>query len=312
MLKINRETKIGIVAAITIALLVWGVNFLKGKNAFKNTKELHALFGQVDGLTDNAGVILNGMKIGQVYGIRMLAEKQNKVLVSFDIGEKYFIPQGSKAIIYSLDLLGTKAIRIDITNSSAGHQEGDTLASGYDNGLTELLTPMRIEAENVIRSIDTLLLKVNRVFDETSQRNLRSSLANIEALSANMEVLTSRKGSLAMSFDNLHAILANIEENNAQITKILNNLSQVSDSIASSQLQTAIDNLALSLGGLGILLDNVNKGEGTLGQLARNDSLYTSLNALSEQLAILLKDYNANPEKYMYLRLGFGRNKHMK
>lgn len=309
MIKINRETKIGLVAVITIALLVWGVNFLKGKNVFKNSKELYALFGQVDGLTDNAPVILNGMKIGQVYSIRMLANKQNRVLVSFDVGEKYFIPFGSKAVIYSMDLLGTKAIRIDISNQQQGHQEGDTLTSEYDNGLSELLTPIRIEAENIMRSVDTLLLNVNRVFDGKSQDNLRASLANIEATTNNLQYLTDRNGSLSGSLANLQSITANISASNQQITRLIGNLSQLSDSLAQSQLRSAIDNLSVALTDISQLLNSVNSGKGTLGQLAENDSLYHSLNTLSAELSSLLKDYHANPAKYMYLQIGFGKNK---
>lgn len=309
MIKINRETKIGFVAVITIALLVWGVNFLKGKNVFKNSKEMHALFNQVDGLTDNAPVILNGMKIGQVYSIRMLSHKQNRVLVSFDLGEKYFIPVGSKAVIYSMDLLGTKAIRIDISNQLQGHIEGDTLASEYDNGLSELLTPIRIEAENIMRSVDTLLLNINRVFDGKSQDNLRASLANIEATTNNLRYLTERNGSLSTSLSNLQSITANISASNQQITNIIGNLSQLSDSLAQSQLQTAINNLSIALAEISQLLDNVNNGKGTLGQLAENDSLYHSLNTLSTELSSLLRDYHSNPSKYMYLQIGFGKNK---
>ena len=53
MKKISREVKIGFVAIITIAVLIWGWNFLKGINIFKPTTTYYAVYNDIQGLIES-------------------------------------------------------------------------------------------------------------------------------------------------------------------------------------------------------------------------------------------------------------------
>jgi phospholipid/cholesterol/gamma-HCH transport system substrate-binding protein len=44
-------------------------------------------------------------------------------------------------------------------------------------------------------------------------------------------------------------------------------------------------------------------GEGTLGLLSKDDSLYVSLNRATEEIILLVADLRANPRKYLNLEL---------
>jgi phospholipid/cholesterol/gamma-HCH transport system substrate-binding protein len=59
---------------------------------------------------------------------------------------------------------------------------------------------------------------------------------------------------------------------------------------------------------LNTLLAGINKGQGTLGKMAKNDSLYNNLNKSSADLDRLLKDLRLNPERYIHFSV-FGRKK---
>jgi phospholipid/cholesterol/gamma-HCH transport system substrate-binding protein len=54
------------------------------------------------------------------------------------------------------------------------------------------------------------------------------------------------------------------------------------------------------------MIDNLNDGKGTAGQLLTNDSLYTNLNNSLESLNVLLEDMKANPKRYVHFSL-FGK-----
>ena len=80
----------------------------------------------------------------------------------------------------------------------------------------------------------------------------------------------------------------------------------MTDSLAKAQIKDAIDNADKSLKELNILLAGINKGQGTLGKLAKNDSLYVNLNKSSEDLDKLLKDLRINPKRYIHFSV-FGK-----
>nr|HRP00965.1 hypothetical protein [Flavobacteriales bacterium] len=46
------------------------------------------------------------------------------------------------------------------------------------------------------------------------------------------------------------------------------------------------------------LMARLESGEGTMGKLMSNDSLYNNLNAASAELDLLLEDLRVNPNRY--------------
>ena len=64
-----------------------------------------------------------------------------------------------------------------------------------------------------------------------------------------------------------------------------------------SQIQSTIAKLETTL-------DKINTGQGTLGQLLVNPSLYESLNGASQEMQGLMKDFRANPKKFLRIKLG--------
>jgi phospholipid/cholesterol/gamma-HCH transport system substrate-binding protein len=64
------------------------------------------------------------------------------------------------------------------------------------------------------------------------------------------------------------------------------------------------DQLKQTMGRLDTLLDKINKGEGTLGQLVVNPQMYESMNGATRELHGLMKDFRANPKKFLHIKLG--------
>ena len=65
-MRISSEVKIGITGVVTVIVIIWGINFLKGRNIFSSNYSLIATYDQVDGLEPSAKVMMNGFKIGTV------------------------------------------------------------------------------------------------------------------------------------------------------------------------------------------------------------------------------------------------------
>ena len=58
-----------------------------------------------------------------------------------------------------------------------------------------------------------------------------------------------------------------------------------------------------TIGRLDSLLDKINSGQGTIGQLLANPALYESLDGTAREMNGLMKDFRANPKKFLRIKL---------
>jgi phospholipid/cholesterol/gamma-HCH transport system substrate-binding protein len=317
--KISKEFKIGIVVVLAIAAFIWGLNFLKGSNLFSHKYYLYAVYPKIDGLIEANPLLVNGYKIGQVNKISLVQKNGGyQVLVKFLLTEDVQIPKGSVAKAVSSDLLGSKAVELVYSTNSDLMNSGDTLKSEVEESLKasvdKRIAPLQAKAENLISSIDSVMTVVNSVLNKKTRDNLDKSFESVRKAILSLEqtayklddLIGSEKVKISSILSHLNGITANLDKNGQKIDNILTNFSNLSDTLAKAQLKDAIANADKSLIELNTLLSKINQGQGTLGKLAKNDSLYTNLNKSSEDLDKLLKDLRVNPERYIHFSV-FGR-----
>lgn len=316
-MKISKEAKIGLIITSGIAILFWGLNYLKGKDFFTSQKTVFATYDRVDGLTASNPVLVNGMKIGSVTKLSLLPDQSGRILVAMHINSNVRIPRNSTAEIFSTDLLGAKGIRFLFGESADIIEDGDTVKSQIQNSLSQevnaQVAPIRARAESILSSMDSVLMIVRTVFNESTKEDLRrsfqsisSSLLSIERITGTMDQQLARQGKLGLIFDNLESITTNLRSNNKSLTNAIENFSAISDTLAGANLAATIENTRKTLEGTTSLLAKVNSGEGSLGQLATNDSLYTNLNNTARDLDLLITDLKANPGRYVHISV-FGK-----
>lgn len=61
--------------------------------------------------------------------------------------------------------------------------------------------------------------------------------------------------------------------------------------------------LQMTIGQINLLIDKINAGQGTIGQLLVNQQLYDNLTGASQQLSLFMKDFRANPRKFLRIKL---------
>ena len=306
-MKLYKETKIGIIAAVIIALFVWGFNFLKGKNILSTNDSFYAVYSNIDGLEEANPVYISGYKVGVVESIKLLKFKQDKIVVKFSVEENINLPKNSKAIIYPATLIAGKAIKLEFSNSTEYHANGDTIIGILEqdliSSLSDELLPVKNKIEDLVVSIDSVLA----IFDNQRKENLKNSLDNINKITNELnELLDSENSKLANILSNAESISNNLKNNNKQISNILTNFSNISDSIEQANIKATILNANKTLAEFSQISNKINKGEGTIGMLINNDSLYINLNNLAADLDSLVIDLNENPNRYVHFSL-FGK-----
>jgi len=323
-MKISKEAKTGLIVVAGISLLLWGINYLKGKDLFTSQKLVYAIYERVDGLAPSNPVQVNGMKIGLVKTLTLLPDHSGRIIVSMHLSSEVRIPRNSVAQIFGTDLLGSKAIRFVFGDSKDDVHNGDTLAASVEKSLSQevgsQVGPIKEKAESILSSMDSVLAVIRDVFNENTRVHLRNSfesiansLASIEHVAGSLDTIIRKEGKLKEIFDNLSSIVTNLKNNNGKITSIINNFAAISDTLARANVALLLDNTKKTLDQTNQLFQKINKGEGTVGQLATNDSLYSNLNAAAHDLDQLLKDFNENPTRYIGVSLiSFGSKKKKK
>lgn len=318
-MKVSKELKIGVVVIGAIAAFIWGLNFLKGTNLFSHKYTLYAVYPKIENIIPATPLLISGYKIGQVTEISLINRgKKKEVLLKFLLTENIDIPKNSIARAVSSDLLGSKAIEVIFSDNSEFVKSGDTLIAETEQGLKESfnkqIAPIQAKAEKLIGSIDSVMSVVNSVLNVKTRKNIdesfegvRKAVLSLEQTAYKMDdLIGTEKAKISNVLTNLNQITSALSKDGQKIDHIISNVSTVSDSLAKSQIKEAIDNADKSLKELNTLLTKINQGQGTIGKLAKNDSLYNNLNKSSEDLDKLLKDLRINPERYIHFSV-FGR-----
>ncbi|WP_343306495.1 MlaD family protein [Chitinophaga niabensis] len=316
MLKMSNETKVGILAAAGIVLLVLGFNLLKGRSLFSNKKIIYAVYTQVNGLQPSNAVMVNGLTVGNVQSLEVMDQRAGRILVTLQISKKIEIPKNSVARISS-DLLGTRKVEIDFGNTNEYLKNKDTIyadvAGSITDALKEQISPLVKKLEVTLGAVDTLLLTVNSLFDTTTKHNIRGTISGLNATMSNLSVasrsltgMLQEDGKIGSTFGNFESVSANLKNNNDKISNILTNFDKASGTLANGTLDTAMNQLRFTVTRLNDMVTKLDSKDGSLGLLIHDKKVYNNLQASTSSLNKLLEDLRYNPWRYVHLSV-FGR-----
>lgn len=310
-MKIRTEFKIGIVGIITLTILVFGINFLKGKSIFSSTKTYYAIYDNVEGMHESNYIYINGLKIGYVTKIKPMNKKNDKFLVTIVVKKDIEIPQDSRLTLYSEGVLGNKALRIDAGSSTKILNNKDTLQGYIEMGVMDQLSknilPMFNNLASVLKRVDTLTASLNNTFDEQSKKNLKYSLENINSITerlnnvaGNIDGLVNKdKRKMDKIVSNVESITTNLNDNNKQINNIITRFDNITDTIEKKNIGKTLTNVNESLQNLNYILNRIEKGKGNVGMLLNDENLYNNLNTSAKNLNLLIEDIKLHPKKYV-------------
>ena len=293
-MKISKEIKVGFVAIFAIAMMVWGFNYLKGTNIFVQSKTVYAIYPKVPGLAVSSPIIINGVQSGVVDDIYFHPDKSSRVIVKLNITEGGIkISKNSVADLISTDFMGGKAIGLKLGDSEAELENGDTIQSHFEKSMledfSEQMLPIKDEAGYMMDSIkiaagsfNDLARKINNILDDKRQRDLKLAFSELH--------------STMFEFKGVAIEMKGLMKND--IKPAMTKFGHVADSLKALELNETLAKAQSALDGMAAVMEKMNKGEGTMGKLMNNDSLYNNLNGASLQMEELLEDIKLHPKRY--------------
>jgi phospholipid/cholesterol/gamma-HCH transport system substrate-binding protein len=294
---ISKEFKVGAFMVMSIVLLYFGFNYLKGIDFFSSTNKYYAVYDNVDKLMPSNQVYVNGYAVGRVSRIQF-QQRKNRVVVEMEINSDVILGDSTVALLNG-DILGTKFIQLYVGNLANTLKPKDTLRSDVAKGIADFLAesaaPMADNLQMTLRKLNTILDNLSRnsekldvIFDgfKETPKVLNNTLANtnskIDALSGSVTAVT----------NNLNGAISDLRP-------AINNFKTLSDSLKSVELNLTLTKAQKTLDKLNETLTRLGKGDNTMSKLMTEDTLYVNLNKLLQSLDTLATHLNENPKHFL-------------
>ncbi|PNQ72988.1 MCE family protein [Hanstruepera neustonica] len=293
-MKITKEVKTAILVILGIAFLIFGINYLKGRNLLDASNTYYTEF-EYNALTESSPVTIKGNNVGKIKKIKYDFET-GKTRVSFTVDEGLKFSKNSKIRLYEMGLMGGNGMAIIPAEDNQFAQDGDVIQSEVERGLLDGLagnfSDLSTGLDTTLKSADSLLIGLNAIVEDDSDKGLKNAIAELNATIKSFR-------NLSYSFNSL------IAKNEKNLTSVISNFDSISQDLASlsndlkkAEISKTIDDLDTALLNFNTLLTNLDNGEGTVGKLLKDDELYNNLEGATKELEELLRDIKLHPKRY--------------
>lgn len=295
----SKEFKIGVFAVIVLVVSFFLINYLRGEDIFNNEIELVSRYDNVEGLVPSAPVFIKGYKAGKVTEVRYDSQRED-FEVTCSIRKEFRIPEDSRMTIYSVDIMGGKGVRIDLGHSQVAAVDGGSLAPAFEAGLMDGLAsgvePLLAKVNATMDSLAVTVSGVNRLLCSENTDNISRTIAHLEKTMASANSIASEINGKSEELDDFIENLGMISSHFASVSEKLDTTMNDVGAVMSSLTEAQIGELVNSFR---TLLESINNPDGTVGQLLVNNSMYSSIDSLLDDVDSLIRKIEENPKKYL-------------
>ena len=285
-IKFSRELIVGLLGLAAMFVIYFLINFFKSIDIFDDTDKYRIEFTNIGELTNSAPVYVNGCKVGNVSSIEHNFNESNLVYLTVSIDKGMRLPEGSYAQIHN-KLMGGSTICIVLGNGEGVIEPGTTLKGVLEAGAMGEVGNMVPKIEAMLPKVDSMLTSLNNI---VSNPAINNTLNNLEALSGQLNATSVQLNSLVNN---------EIPTALDKVIKLEDDLLKVSSQLSEVDYGTMIATLETSLNNIQQITTALNEGNGTVGMLLKDTTLYSKLNETCEAANALLEDLKENPKRYI-------------
>lgn len=286
---LTKEAKIGLVSIVSLALLYFGINYLKGINLFKPVNHYFVTFHNVKDVTVSSPVFIDGFKVGLVRSIDYDYETTDKITVEISLDDEMKLTSGSYITIVKTLLSGGE-LHIHLNKYVKDYlKPGATLEGRMEEDM------MQSVQEKILPGVEVLLPKLDSILGGlqtlVNHPALAQSLNHIEKTTGNLEISTRQLNSLLVK--DVPGIVADLKV-------ITGNFSEISTGLKDLDLMTTVNSVNATLANLKLTTDKLNSTDNSFGLLLNSRSLYDNLDTTMVNASRLLLDLRLNPKRYVH------------
>lgn len=279
----NKLLALGVMVVVSGALFVWGVFFLLGDPVWERGFTVHLAMEDGARLRRGDRVVLHGVDVGSVRGVELRSPR--RVVVELRLRQGILLPADTRAAIQT-DVFGTGSVELLPGEAVVALSVGDTIPAATTRPLPELLADLGGQAGALLASADSLL----------SPRAVADLHATSAVLPASAEALRAAFSELHLAAQALRRTIEGFEgaESGAALTRTLEEVQG-----SAQALTRAAQAMEESLLPLASVIGKVDRGEGTLGRLVNDTTLYHELSSTLQEIRILATDVRQRPKRYL-------------
>lgn len=296
-MKITKEIKIALIAIVSIVLLFFGMNFLKGMSLFSNGDSYYITFKDISGLSSSSPIFANGYRVGVVRDVNFDYEHNGDVVVEFMVDDNLQIPRGSTAEIVS-DLMGNVKMNLLLADNPREYvAKGDTIIGVINAGMLGKAKDMIPVIEKMLPKLDSILANINMLLADP---NIGRTLGNVQKTTENLTVTTQQ----------LNALMASVNKDvpglMGKASGLLDNANNLTANLAAVDVASTVEKMDQTLANVQQLTSKLNNNKGTLGLLMNDETLYNKLTTTVQSADTLLNNLREHPKRYVHFSL-FGK-----
>lgn len=294
----TKEFQIGLSVIVAIAIFVFGVDYLKGKNIFNPGNYYYADYEDVSGLAEAAPVVIDGYKIGQVREISFNYDHPGKIRVMLSLDKQLRLPQDSYAKIES-SLLSGGYVRLVLGKSHTMIPVGGDVATRKSvDMMASLSQDVMPTVNSILPKVDTLLSNLNRLVENPA---LSTSISRLDGITASLYA-SSLSLQRTMNHDVPH-LMGNVNRATNGLDTIVGNLGVLSAQLKQLPLNATVENVNTLVNSLTQLSNQLNDRNSTLGRLSTDPELYNRMNRIAADVDSLVVDIKKNPKRYVTIKV---------
>jgi phospholipid/cholesterol/gamma-HCH transport system substrate-binding protein len=327
----SNEFAVGLAVLAALALVIGGALWLSETDVNQKQISYAARFRTVGGLGVGGPVTLRGVRVGRVEAIRLVANEW--VETDFSIDRSVELPQKPAVISASASLFGEwtanivpyEPLPMDPNLRNALIESDRAGGEAWPGATLPDIGQLTAQASRIAGDVGDITQRIGQAFDSTALKNLQQSVKDLATISGrlvkfanaqsdrmervgeNVETTSDAFSGVAKTFKGAVARLDTATSDN-QLADILNNSRSSSTDIrqAAADLRSVMAaaraneaSLVRVLQAADSLMSRIQAGNGSLGMLATDSTLYRETTRTVIQFRELLVDIQAHPKKYL-------------
>jgi len=289
------ELTVGVAVIIAIVVLVGGIIWIKGCQVATREHEYRVAFDEVGGLTVGDPVTVLGVERGSVKKIEL---GRAQVYVNLSVDKTIKITRDTQFYIRNIGLMGEKYVAITLGKEPEPVSRNEILSGRFESGVPEVVGEIGI----ALKDFEKTVRKVHDVLDQVEKEGkISGTFDNLNQFSSQLRgTLEENRGDLRAAVDDLRYTSSKLRQfAEARGPEIDTTVTQL------SELTRDLDGLVTKLEGLSLavesLVEKVEGGQGTLGKMVNDDTLYSEMKTTLEEAKALIADIKKNPKRYLKL-----------
>lgn len=282
------EIWLGLLVLVSVALLTWGYFWLTGQPLGEPGYPLVVELANAEGLSRGDRVRISGVEVGSVRGVELAPD--GRVFVDLHVSPSVRLPRDSRAILQSSGFFGDRYIELRPGSASELVSRGDTLTAASAPSIMEAAQDLSDQAGAVLGQVQRLLA------DTTISQVQGGVAAAASSLKELQRLVAARSDDFARMSQSLARTAQALEQ-----SVVGRDLGKTIDEMqgAAAQLAEASESLKSSAQSLASISRKIDQGQGTLGLLVNDPSLYEELRSTTRSIGALTRDLRENPSRYL-------------